>query len=67
MESNEAKSKCGSGASTPAGRQIPFKQIKDFFSFHFSNAGKKRIKKYYNCIFSIECNLRKHGSIIFNS
>ena len=25
------------------------------------------IKKYYNCIFSIECNLRKHGSIIFNS
>ena len=23
----------------------------------------KEIKKYYNCIFSIECNLRKHGAV----
>ena len=22
-----------------------------------------KIKKYYNCIFSIECNLRKHGAV----
>ena len=25
--------------------------------------GSIKIKKYYNCIFSIECNLRKHGAV----
>ena len=25
--------------------------------------GREKYKKYYNCIFSIECNLRKHGAV----
>ena len=37
---------------------IPIPQIRNL-SFH----SKDKYKKYYNCIFSIECNLRKHGAV----
>ena len=60
---NESEVCCGWNGATgwPRNSIICFHYHSIKF-FHFFIAARE-YKKYYNCIFSIECNLRKHGAV----
>ena len=63
---NETKwKKCIEWSITPAASFVFFHWINFINSIpeRQTDSRSHKYKKYYNCIFSIECNLRKHGAV----